>query len=318
MIEQLETVDLQYTDVTKNIVSTAIIPFEPDSLTRPYLTSRMSCIALQEIEELFFVDCTARADLAQKFREDMEEKYGFPTSHLFLTSEDWHRSWGMNAFKDVKVVISSPGKAFFKKSLKNKYIDTLKEHVYREFPEDEALREVLQSSLIFIPQIGVSKRDFGPTTQKVIFQKLPHTGARPSTIYLPSEEIFFLGRVLSSCFVAFHWPITTPDLFHQWEQLPIKYVVPGNGPIVGKDYLTQIRIYYENLLTRLHELRKEEIKESQLLKQTDFPEYPGKKQKSWIEGSPYHTKVIDDMIRFWYRQILKEPAPEDEDLMFIS
>jgi hypothetical protein len=308
--------NLQYARVTENVITTAIIPYEVDHLVRPYQTSRISCIALPN--ELFFVDCTARADLAQQFRTDMETHFDRPTTHLLLTSEDWHRSWGMDAFKDVKVVIASPGKAFFKKSLKDKYIDTLKEIVYREIPEDEELREVLLNSSVFIPQIGVSKRVFGPKTHPVTFQKLPHSGARASTIYLPSEKTLFLGRTLSSCSVARHWPINTPELFRQWEQLDVENVVPGNGPVVGKGYITQIREYYEILLEKLYELKKKRVKERHLLKRTDLPEYPGKKQKSWVEGSPYHTKAVMDTIRWWYRQVLKEPAPADEDLMFIS
>ncbi|MFX0201513.1 MAG: hypothetical protein ACFFCW_35800 [Candidatus Hodarchaeota archaeon] len=307
---------LQYTPVTENIITTAMISDEVDYLVRPYQTSRMSCVALPD--ELFFVDCTARSDLAQHFREDMETHFDRPTTHLLLTSEDWHRSWGMDAFKDVNVVISSPGKTFFKKSLKDKYIDTLKEHVYREIPEDEELREVLLNSSVFIPAIGVSKRVFGPKTCPVIFQKLPHSGARASTIYLPFEKTLFLGRALSSCSVALHWPIDTPELFRQWEQLDVENVVPGNGSVVEKGYITQIREYYEVLLEKLYESKKEGLKERHLLKRADLPEYPGKKQKSWIEGSPYHTRVVTNMIRYWYRQVLKDPTPADEDLIFIS
>ncbi|MHA2272789.1 MAG: hypothetical protein ACXACI_13065 [Candidatus Hodarchaeales archaeon] len=307
---------LQYTTVTENIITTAMSSDEVDHLVRPYQTSRMSCVALPD--ELFFIDCTARADLAQQFRTDMETRFERPTTHLLLSSEDWHRAFGMQAFKDVTVVIASPGKAFFKKSLKDKYIDTIKEYIYREIPEDEELREVLLNSSVFIPQIGVSKRTFGPKTHPVIFQKLPHSGARASWLYLPSEKTLFLGRALSSCSVALHWPINTPELFRQWEQLDVAHVIPGNGPVVGKDYITQIREYYEALLEKLYESKQSGLKEKQLIKRTDLPEWPGKKRKSWIEGSPYHTRVVTNTIRYWYRQVLREPTPADEDLQFIS
>jgi hypothetical protein len=311
-----DTQNLQYTTVTENIISTAMISDEVDYLVRPYQTSRMSCVALHD--ELFFVDCTARVDLAQQFRTDMETHFDRPTTHLLLSSEDWHRTFGMQAFKDVNVVIASPGKAFFKKSLKDKYIDTIKEYVYREIPEDEELREVLLNSSVFVPTIGVSKRTFGPKTHPVIFQKLPHSGARASWLYLPSEKTLFLGRALSSCSVALHWPINTPELFRQWEQLDVDNVVPGNGPVVDKDYITQIRDYYEDLLEILYESKKEGLKEKHLIKRPDLPEYPGKKRKSWIEGSPYHSAVVTNTIRYWYRQVLREPTPADEDLQFIS
>lgn len=307
---------LQYTTVTENIVTAAVVPDEVNYLVRPYQTSKISCIALPD--ELLFVDCTARADLARKMRNDMEDRFDRPATHLLLTSEDWHRTWGMEAFRDVKVVISSPGKAFFKNSLKNKYIDTLKEQIYREIPEDSELREALLKSSIFVPPIGVSNRILGDKSHQVIFQKLPHSGARAATIYLPSEKILFLGRALCVSHVTMHWPINTPDLFRQWEELDVDHVIPGNGSVVDKSYLTQLRKYYEKLLQKLYELKEEGVKESQLLKQPNFPEYPGEKRKSWVDGSPYHTKVVMDTIRFWYRQVLKEPAPVEEDLMFIS
>jgi hypothetical protein len=115
-----------------------------------------------------------------------------------------------------------------------------------------------------------------------------------------------------------HWAINTPDVFRQWEQLDVNHVIPGNGPVVDKSHLTQLREYYENVLAKLYELKKEGMKERHLLKRTDFPEYPGKNRMSWVEGSRYHTKVVTDTLRFWYRQVLKEPGPVEDDLMFIS
>jgi hypothetical protein len=61
---------LEYVDVTPNIVRTAIVTEESDKIVRPYLMTNMCCIQLPK--ELIFVNCGSRFDLAQKFRDDME------------------------------------------------------------------------------------------------------------------------------------------------------------------------------------------------------------------------------------------------------
>jgi hypothetical protein len=74
-----------YIEVTDKIVTTALYPYETDQLLRTYETSTMSCIAAEN--GLIFVDCGVIVKDAQKFRKDVEQRFGRPTTHLLLTHE---------------------------------------------------------------------------------------------------------------------------------------------------------------------------------------------------------------------------------------
>ncbi len=54
------------------------------------------------------------------------------------------------------------------------------------------------------------------------------------------------------------------------------------------------------------------------LKKQEFPDHPGKKRISWVEGGPYHTGMVQRLRGYWYQQILKEERELDDDLKFIS
>ena len=107
------------------------------------------------------------------------------------------------------------------------------------------------------------------------------------------------------------------NLYRKWEELEIEKIVPNRGPVVGKEYLIQLRGWMETYLDKLREYRDQGIPERLIFKQ-EYPDHPGKSRKSWVEGGPYHTGSIERLTRYWYKQILKEVQEDEEDLMFIS
>ncbi|MFQ5979724.1 MAG: hypothetical protein ACE5OZ_16465 [Candidatus Heimdallarchaeota archaeon] len=50
----------------------------------------------------------------------------------------------------------------------------------------------------------------------------------------------------------------------------------------------------------------------------ELPKYPGKRQKSWVEGSRYHTQELELTIKSMYRQVLREAEVRDSDMQFIK
>jgi glyoxylase-like metal-dependent hydrolase (beta-lactamase superfamily II) len=287
-----------------------------DNVVRKYYeTATMSCVALPD--ELYFIDCGAIPKYAIKFREDMEKQFNRKTTYLMLTDIAWEHAYGMQAFSDVNIIITSVGKSFFNKNLKNNYIDSIKEQIIRNYADDEELRESLLASSLYVPKIGVSKeKEFGPSEKKLLFKLTKCHSSRSAIIYIASEKTLFTGDNLTTCFPPFSWFIALKDIYEEWEKLDIQYVVPGHGPVVKKSYITQLRQYYEDLIIELRKLKKQGYTVKQVQKYDNFPEYPGKKQKDWIKDSQLHSGRINSMIKYWYNQILKEP--EIEDLMFVS
>ncbi len=307
------TTDLNYIEVTPNINMTAMMTEETKQLIRPYLYSNMSCIVLPE--ELIFVDCGPHADIALKFRNYMETQTKKKTSHLILTSKSWDVIWGMDAFKDVTVVSSSATKSGIRTNIKQGVDVSYREWITRQIPEDNKVHESLMKYKIFVPTTGFSKnKRLGLDTYPL---ELEVTLAGALSIYCPSDKVLFTGNTILSVSPPFVWPITSVNLYRKWEELEIDRIIPGRGPVVGKEYLIQIRRWMEAHLDRLREYRDQGIPERLIFKQ-EFPDHPGKSRKSWVEGGPYHTGVIERLTQYWYKQILKEVQQEEGDLMFIS
>ncbi|MHA2225985.1 MAG: hypothetical protein ACXAC8_12315 [Candidatus Hodarchaeales archaeon] len=312
MIEE----QLEHIEVTENIIRTAIYPHEVDHLVRTYESQNMCCLVLPD--ELFFIDTLARNDLTTQFRRDMEKRFNRPTTHLFLSHDHWHCAFGMSVFNDVTVVISSSGKSYYRKNIKNGVYDNWKEWLIRNIPDDDKLHQSLINAKLFVPPVGVGKpRLFGPKEQQILFKPVGMHSRPSSIIYSKSEKTIFTGGTLNTCYGQFIWPLGVIDLYKEWEEWKIDHVIPGHGFSTDKSYITTLRIYFEELLTGLRKLKREGLSKSQVLKQTDkLPQYPFQNQKSWIENSDYHTRAVNNHIKWWYGQVLKEA--NEEDLMFIS
>jgi glyoxylase-like metal-dependent hydrolase (beta-lactamase superfamily II) len=318
MSSEESDLELQYVEVTNNVVTTTLYPEETEGHTlRMYETGNMGCIALKN--ELMFVDCGAIVKNARRFREDMEKRFQKPTTHLFLTHDHYHCTYGMTAFEDVTVVSSSVCQSYFRKNFKKGVSDLWKERILSAFPDDEMLKCSLIENDLFIPHTGVpnlSERAFGEKNQ-VIFRSCRGHSAASGYIYVPNEKVLFTGGNLNSCYAQMIVPLATVEVYRTWESLDIDFVVPGHGPIVDKSYISSIRDYFEQLLHKLRELKPEGLSAEQVVNRNDLPEYPHK-GKNWTEGSPYHTQAIDWLVKYWYGRVLKETRIEDDDLMFIS
>ncbi|MFX0016545.1 MAG: hypothetical protein ACFFB2_16540 [Promethearchaeota archaeon] len=307
------TAELNYLEVTPNIIMTAMRTEEMNKLIRPYLYSNISCIILPE--ELIFVNCGPHTDIALKFRKDMEQQTEKKTSHLILTSKSWDLIWGMEAFKDVTVVSSSTTKSGIRTNLKKGIDVSYKEWIMRQVPEDNKIHESLRKNKIFVPTIGFSKSKLLGSNGKRL--ELETTLAGAISIYYSSDKVLFSGNAIQSVSPPFMWPISGVELYRKWEKLEINKIIPARGPIVEKDYLIRIRKWMEAYLNKLRQYRDQNISTKLVLKQ-EYPDHPGKSRKSWIEGGPYHTGMINRLTRFWYKQIQQEVQQEEEDSMFIS
>jgi hypothetical protein len=307
------TTELKHIEVSPNIITTAMRTEETDTLIRPYFYSNISCVILPE--ELIFINSGPHADLALKFRKDMETLTDKKTSHLILTTKSWDVIWGMDAFKDINVVSSSATKSGIRTNLKQGIDTSYREWIIRQVPEDNKVHESLMKYEIFVPTTGFSKsKRLGVDAYPL---ELEATLAGAISIYCPVDKVLFSGNAIQSFSPPFIWPITGVNLYRKWEQLEIEKIIPNRGPTVGKEYLIQLREWMEAYLNKLREYIDQGIPERLIFEQ-NYPDHPGKSRKSWVEGGPYHTGTIKRLTGYWYKQILKEAKEEEGDLIFIS
>ncbi|MHA2369553.1 MAG: hypothetical protein ACXADX_12105 [Candidatus Hodarchaeales archaeon] len=70
-----------------------------------------------------------------------------------------------------------------------------------------------------------------------------------------------------------------------------------------KDYLAKVQTYFEELIMALKELKKQGLPLKQVFKDPSLPEYFGKHQPTWVEGSRYHTGWLNAAIKHFYKNV---------------
>jgi len=299
----------EYVELTKNVIS--MVPSKPMSkINDASETVPTTCIALPK--ELVFVDCGAYPDLVRKFRLDMESKFQRKTSNLIFTHTHWDHVIAMEVFKDVNVVASEMGIQGIK-ILINRINEKGLEECKKDFDVQKDLAEIIINTKLFVPNIKV-KDDFriksGET--ELIFQVIGGHSIDSAHIYVPKEQILCAGDNLIECYAQL---LGNPDeslkIFRNWESLEISKIIPGHGKIVGKEYITKARKYYEDLIFVLEEFSTQKLTIKEVLNHPDLPEYFGKNQSNWMEGIRPNSNWIDNVVRSWYRYIKQKSKTKD-------
>ncbi|MHA2226873.1 MAG: hypothetical protein ACXAC8_16790 [Candidatus Hodarchaeales archaeon] len=303
---------MNYIEVTENVITTAIITEESNNLTRSYLTSNMSCINLPE--GLVFIDSGSRVDLARKFRESMEEKYEKEATHLIITSNIWDKFFGMKAFEDTNILSSTAAKTGIRLNLKKGVISSTVDRILLNITEDEGLRDNLDTLEVFPPTSGFSDEHI--LGKQPNHLDLKHLYGGTISVFAVPERVLFTSIAFMTSRVPFIWRTDIIDIYEMWEHYEFDFVVPGNGSVVNRSYLSTVREWHEEIFRKLHYYRDIGIEEQQILNQ-EFPIHPHSKRESWIEGNRVFSGAVDSSIRMWYKRILKAQR-QKEELNFIS
>ena len=288
-----------HTDVTKNVVITA---GSTDSAT-PVQTVTMTCIALPD--ELIFVDCGVFPKVASQFRSDMEKRFQQNTSHLLLTHTHWDHIFAMEAFEDVTVVASKVGIQYLKRNLKGAFSKEKREKMAEtRFSDDREIADCIKNARLFLPHVGVKEELVIGSEKQIIFRVIEGHSKDSACVNVPAEQILCTGDNLLTCYAQLPGkPGKTLEIFNYWGTLDINRVIPGHGPVVGKEYIGKTRTYFEELISALEALKAQNLPVKDVLYHPSLPPYFGKNQPEWIEGGRYHTKWLERNIKFWYKWV---------------
>ena len=291
-----------YYEISDNVV--VMYPSKPrNPMNDAPQTVPTTCIVLPN--ELIFVDCGGYPDSVAKFRVDMEEKYQRKCSHLLLTHTHWDHMLAMEVFEDTSIVASELGI----EELSN-FLTILKNQEPDKWPtllntEDKEVIDILNKVELFVPSKGIKKElRIGPKDNEVIYRVIGGHSKDSAYVYVPSERVLCGGDNLIECYAQLSGnPSETLTIYEHWASIDFDYAIPGHGKVVKKDFVLDIKRYFEKLISALENLIKQKIPRKEVITHPSIPEYFGKRRPDWREGCFPNSNWIEMTIRSWYRYL---------------
>lgn len=296
---------MEYLKVTENVY--VMYPFHESNLLKSAsATVPTTCLVLPD--ELIFVDCGSYPDLSLEFRLDMEKKFQKTTTYLLLTHLHWDHFLAMEVFKDIKIVAPELGIPEFN-NFKN-MINTTEEDKWGALLliDEERIIKTVKKTELQIPNILVKEElRIGSGNNEIIFRVIGGHSVDSAYIYYPSEKVLCGGDNLIECFAQLPGlPQDTLRIFSHWETLDIEKVIPGHGNVVTKNYLLNVKSYFEDLISTLKHFKANNIPRRDVYTHPSLPKYFARNQPNWSESSKPDMKWIEMTIKSWYRYLKKQ------------
>ncbi len=246
--------------------------------------SNSVCIALED--ELIFIDTGLNTSDARAFRESMEAKYNRKASTLILTHGHIDHFFGMAAYSDLQVIAAEIGKERFNRIISAEYNTEFVENMSKYFL---GFKESVKEAKPFMPTIWVDEKITIGRNKELIFEiKGGHSGCSSVIHYVP-EKVVITGDLLQvDVYPYFGEPDTDLEKWisalKTWEGMDIKAVLPGHGRHVEKSYLTGVRVFFEEMLATVKQLKADGIQ---------------------IEEVAYNSKIPTG---YWSKEAVRKPA----------
>lgn len=123
------------------------------------------------------------------------------------------------------------------------------------------------------------------------------------TIYLPEDQILFTGDIVVQSplpYTGASWPVPWVKVLKQIEDIPVKRLVPGHGPIQDNfSYIKQVRSFFEDAMIRVEALIREGKTLPEIQKQinlNDHLKYPWNKDQEAIHDFKKTVELLVERI----------------------
>ncbi|HUU77338.1 MAG TPA: MBL fold metallo-hydrolase [candidate division Zixibacteria bacterium] len=233
--------------------------------------SNTACIALEE--ELIFVEAGLNTLKAKDFRIAMENKFKRKASTLILTHGHIDHFYAMDAFADIQVIAAKEAKPKIERFVKAEFTDELIANFERVFP---TFTEAAKDAKLFMPEKWINgKMSIGKNDEIQIQVTGGHSNCS-SSIHFAPEKILAAGDLLQvNGYPYFGEPDTDigkwTNAIKTWEQMELDAIIPGHGSLVKKQFLTKVRVFFEEMVEVLIELKKENISEEEIANHIKLP-----------------------------------------------
>jgi glyoxylase-like metal-dependent hydrolase (beta-lactamase superfamily II) len=232
--------------------------------------SNISCVSLDE--GLLFVDASLSTRVAERFRRDMEARFGQRATALLLTHAHFDHILGMGAFADVPVYAAEAGRSRWEQALAVEWDERRIASwaaVFPTFPEE------LPSATLRMPTEWFGDRlELGGG--KVVVRRTGGHTADSSSLVVADEHVVISGDLVQAQRRPYFGEADTDmaawiTTLKRWEQMASIRVCPGHGPVIGGDELAAMRSWFQAISKAVAELKAGGATFEEVLAHDDLP-----------------------------------------------
>jgi len=215
----------------------------------PELRSNAGAVALNKF--VVAIDPTMKPPAAAAFRKKLERQFGMPVKFLLVTHYHHDHVFGVAPFKDTCIIGSIELTANILKRKDTEWSPEALERWKQNEPAEDA--DWLDEVKILVPTLSFCDRLEIRDDDLVV--ELYYAGGHTNCstyAYVPHEKVAFAGDLMfAKRFPYAADPTCDPerwmDAFRAMLSLDFERLVPGHGPVVGKDEVEKHLGFFETL-----------------------------------------------------------------------
>ena len=229
---------------------------------------------------IVIIDSLTYPRQAKDFRRKIEEKYDLPIKYLFITHMHGDHVFGMSAFKDAEII----GSEALVENMKWKLENGWKKEDFDEWKKgNPEFAKYIDEIEIIIPQTSFEKEFILEDGDlQISFVNSGGHSSCSSYAYFPKDKVLFIGDEIGAGYWIFMSdPTGNPDKwiesFQEILKLDVEKIVPGHGPVVGKEYIEEQLEFMKNLKKAVLKA----ISEGKKPEEVEVPDYPYEPAADW-------------------------------------
>lgn len=198
------------------------------------------------------IDPTMYPPDARGFRTEIEKKYNKTVKFLLITHYHGDHVFGAAPFKDVEILAHESQLELIEERLKGEWSKAS----FEEWKKEEPDRAVAIDQIKICKPTKTFKSEFTISDEENGYRmEIYHAGGHTkdsSFAYFPREKVVFAGDLMFA--QSFPWAgdqTCNPDAwiqaFEKIITLDFEYVIPGHGPIVGREEIVKHLDFFRNL-----------------------------------------------------------------------
>lgn len=219
--------------------------------------SNISCVALDD--GLVFFDASLSTATAARFRHDMETRFERPTKALVLTHAHLDHILGMGAFGDVPVYAAAAGRPRWDHFIAIEWDERSIAGYAAVFP---TLPQEIETATLRLPTDWFSDElVLGSAEDELVVRRTGGHTVDSSSAIVEGDGVVIAGDLVQARRRPYFGEPDTDfgawiEALEGWEQLEVKTVCPGHGPVIGVDELRAIRVWFEQASTSMAEQKR--------------------------------------------------------------